>query len=858
MAEARAKRLQDLFHLAAGLPADEQVPALIRACPDDPDLLAEVLALLEVGRGGASPLGETGLQALSEGALALLPVALSAEGGRVGPWQIEAVLGRGGMGQVYRAVRAEVPQAPPVALKLVRGDRLQPAVLERFSTERRLLAHLDHPGICGFIDAGRLADGTPWVAMELIDGEPLLDWCDRRSLGIEERLRLLRRILSAVAHAHGRLVVHRDLKPGNVLVTASGQPKLLDFGIGKSLAPADDTHTATTERFLTPGHAAPEQLRGEPTGVACDVYALGALAYELLTGQPVFVTSGLRPGEIERLLLEVPPQPPSQRAGSAQIAAARALPGPAALARRLAGDLDTIILRCLRKRPEDRYASVAELDADIERHLDRRPIQARRGERAYRIGRFVARNRVAVSLGAALALAVIAGTLATAMQTFELARQRNAAVLERDRAEAVVEVLRGAFLAADPARVAGADMRVRQVLDAALPRLEAVAESQPALFVKLADTLAGVEFDLSSDSRAAALAQRALALVDRTDADFATITRLRLVAARALMNLGDVETADALLQQQALEGGGESPEWSVAQAWLETRTGRYLLAEERLRNVLQTVADAGPDNELATEARWRIADLYRLMRRFEEMLAELDGTLAWQLSTLADDHPRVARTQLRRMNAMAAAGRGEQALADLAPVMERLIVSYGDDSAMAALARTALGETHFHLGQYQEAVDLYQRAWTAWKDVLGEGHRNTLRAGYNLALYTMKLPDGDARAEPILREVLRSGEQHQEPGDISVCLFRSILADLLLRHERSLEALDLVASPGAAACPEIGNLSNVRRQMDVSERAMAAAGCHGAAPPLACGRAGAIREKALDYLARREAERSEN
>lgn len=848
MAEARVRRLQELFHLAVDLPAGQQRQALLQACPDDPGLVDEALALLAGDRSGAGALGETRLPQLAAQAVALLPAALTATGGRIGPWQIGTELGRGGMGQVYRAVRADAPLAPAVALKLIRGDRLQPAMLERFSTERRLLAHLDHPGICGFIDAGRLPDGTPWVAMELIEGEPLLAWCDRRRLGIEDRLRLLRRILAAVAHAHGRLVVHRDLKPGNVLVTASGQPKLLDFGIGKSLAPGDDTQTATTERFLSPAHAAPEQMRGEPTGVACDIYALGALAFELLAGRPPFSLAGLRPGEIEHLLLEVPPEPPSQVRSDPTVAEARGLAGPAALARRLAGDLDTILLRCLRKRPEDRYASVVELDADIERHLERRPIKARRGERAYRVGRFIARNRAPVLLGSALAVTVLGGAAALALQSLQVSRERNAAVLERDRAEAVVDVLRGAFLAADPSRTAGADVRVRQVLDAALPRLEAVADSQPALFVKLADTLAGVEFELSSDSRAAQLAQQALALAERPGVDAVAIRRLRLVAARALINLGNVELAEQLLDQQARADGDERPDWAVAQAWLETRTSRQRTAEERLQRVLAGLADAGPEHELATEARWRLADLLRLTDRPEEMLAALDATLAWQLAELEPDHPRVARTQMRRLHAMSMGGNSEQAMAELGPVMDRLIESYGEASAMAALVRTALGDTLFRMGRHQEAVDHYQRAWAIWKDALGEGHRNTLRAGYNLALYMRELPDGDRRAEPILREVVRTGEHHQAPGDIGVCLFRSILGEVLLRNRQPAAALALVTDTAAEACARTGNSGNVRRQVELAAQVMAAAGCGTPSPPAACPRAAEIRQRAIAHL----------
>jgi len=348
---------------------------------------------------------------------------------RVGPYRLERELGRGGMGIVYLAERDDGQFRQRVALKLVRrGLEVDDRLVRRFREERRILASLEHPHIARLVDGGLTDDGLPWFAMEFVEGEPIDRYCDARQLAIEDRLALFATVCDVVQAAHQQRVVHRDLKPSNVLVTADGQPKLLDFGIAKLLERDGDGPTTVTgsgERLLTPEHASPEQIRGEPVTEAGDVYSLGVLLYELLTGRRPFRCTGRSAAEIGRMVLEdEPPRPSAAVARPAEsgtrvpvdIATARAT-SLVRLQRRLRGDLDAIVLKAMRKEPESRYAAAAELADDVRRHLSARPVVARRGTGGYRVRRFARRHRLSLSMAAlgmligGAALAVVASTM---------------------------------------------------------------------------------------------------------------------------------------------------------------------------------------------------------------------------------------------------------------------------------------------------------------------------------------------------------------------------------------------------------------------------------------------------------------
>ena len=404
MTPARWQQVKPVLQGALEQPAAARARFLDGACAGDAELRAEVESLLAASEDAGEFLNQPALEQD-------LP-----PGVRLGPWRLAEPIGRGGMGAVYRAVRDDDQYQQEVAVKLVKRGMDTGEVLARFRYERQILAFLNHPNIARILDGGAAPDGRPYLVMELVEGVPITDYCERHALSLEARIALFRRVCAAVEYAHRNLIVHRDLKPGNILINAAGEPKLLDFGIAKILLPAlPQVRTARTmsERLLTPDYASPEQVRGEPVNTGTDVYSLGAVLYEVLTGKRAHQFETMTPASIERVVCETEPVRPSE--------AAPALSG------RLRGDLDTIVLKALHKDVNRRYSSVEQLSEDLRRYLAGLPVMARPDTIAYRARKFVRRHRTGVVFTALLAAALIGGTAATAWQA-------RVARWERDRA----------------------------------------------------------------------------------------------------------------------------------------------------------------------------------------------------------------------------------------------------------------------------------------------------------------------------------------------------------------------------------------------------------------------------------------
>jgi non-specific serine/threonine protein kinase/serine/threonine-protein kinase len=411
------QRVKQVAAAALDLPTDARQAYIIGACAGDEACEREVVSLLE-----SAALAEP----LFEGALSLSPAVAAAlddaagpasigVGARIAQYRIVREIGRGGMGRVFLAERADDEYRQRVALKVAHVR--SPDVLRWFRDERQILATLHHPHIARLMDGGTTADGVPYLVMEYIEGAPIDEYCSANGLSVAERLTLFQQVCLAIDFAHRHLVVHRDLKPRNILV-ANGEPKVLDFGIAKLMAAGGQADAGgprgsnTGPGMLTPEYASPEQLRGVPVTTATDVYALGVLLYRLLTGAGPYQLTSDAPHELAAAILEQDPVPPSANAGSRQ------------LRRQLAGDLDTIALTALKKDPVERYASAALLAEDVRRHLQRLPIAARRDAVGYRVRRFVARHTLAVAAAALIVLSLAGGLAATAQQARETELQR--------------------------------------------------------------------------------------------------------------------------------------------------------------------------------------------------------------------------------------------------------------------------------------------------------------------------------------------------------------------------------------------------------------------------------------------------
>ena len=415
------QRVKQLLEQAIALDTTERSSFLDQSCGGDSDLRLEVESLLSSHEQAEADF----LNIPAVNLKLLAPPAAVRSGHRIGVYQIIEEIGRGGMGEIYRATRADGQYTKEVAIKFVRGGFDTAFVLERFRTERQILATLDHPNIARLLDGGTTQDRIPYLVMELIEGTRIDSYCDDHNLSITERLQLFRQVCAAVQYAHQRLVIHRDIKPSNILVTKEAVPKLLDFGIAKILDPTAGVE-ATIALPMTPEYASPEQIRGEPITTASDVYSLGVVLYQLLTGRSPYPGETRSPHEMARAVCEADPGRPSAAVVKAVLKPQHHIGeqsepttpeqfsktregSPAKLRRRLAGDLDNIVLMALHKEPQGRYASVEQFAEDIRRHLERVPVAATEPSWRYRAGKFVTRHKASVAAAAAMSLVLIAG-----------------------------------------------------------------------------------------------------------------------------------------------------------------------------------------------------------------------------------------------------------------------------------------------------------------------------------------------------------------------------------------------------------------------------------------------------------------
>ncbi len=477
----RWTRLQRIFNEAVEAPVAERASILSVGCGTDAELRREVEEMLALDAGSEDVLRHAIGGAVTD--------AVHGEHNRligtvIGSYRIKGVLGYGGMGTVYDAERADDTFRQRVAVKLVQQMAVHPQLRARLRAERQILANLDHPYIARLIDGGELPNGTPYLVIEYVHGVSIDEYCDKHKLGVHERLELFEKVCAAVDYAHRNLVVHRDLKPANILVTEDGTPKLLDFGIAKLLNPdpAWATVAAVTrvqDRLLTPEHASPEQVLGRTITTASDVYALGVLLYELLCGRSPYALKNSTPLALERAICNEDPTKPSGMFRKAppgvtaedgfdprQVAQLRGV-GHEKLARQLSGDIDEIILKAMRKEPEQRYATAGQLADELRRHRAGDAVLARQGVRRYRVAKFLRRNAVPVAMAGVVMVSLM--TFATFMwlKTQELQVQRDVAEQEKEWAEETSSLLVNIFKAADPYETNGDDITATQLLDKA-------------------------------------------------------------------------------------------------------------------------------------------------------------------------------------------------------------------------------------------------------------------------------------------------------------------------------------------------------------------------------------------------------
>jgi tetratricopeptide (TPR) repeat protein len=696
--EVDRARVFRLFDEALAQAGDARPAFLSRACDGDEALRTAVEELLRAEeRSGPSTASLENL---------LSPFVPSAAGRTFGRFRVLELIGRGGMGSVYRAERTDGLDQK-VALKLLRADVLGRA--SRIERETRTLARLQHPAIAQFIDAGVEADGTAWIAMELIGGAPIDAFCEAGSVPLRERVRLLAEVTDAVSFAHRNFVVHRDIKPGNVLMTAEGKPKLIDFGIAK-LLDGSGAGLATREggSLFTPQYAAPEQFAGGAISVATDVFGLGALGYRLLTGSTIFSDAPTPLGYLVALTQRDVPQ--ASRAAEQR--------GALAAAKALRGDLDSILAKALEREPEKRYASAGEMAADLARYLEHRPVVARAQTAAYRAGRFIRRNALAVSLWGLLLVSLVAGSIVSAVQA-------RRATVARDEARAVIAFLSNDILAAANPMVSGTrDVQLRPLLDNAAGSLETRFAGQPRVLAGIQAALGTGYAALFDAAKAEALltaAERGLSQEYGDSAAETQSVRLTLwylyLGRVALPKLGAVSMR--MSRAEVAAGRPDSPNAMRGRLVLEmapcNRSSPLPLGWSDCGKIVSNFYDAarkkfGDDALITNEMGWLTGVALVYASREDEAVPFLRTACSGMERTYGPVHHRL--TACRRFLAWALDGSGDPAAAE--PIFQQAIQNFsttlGPDSIFTAISEYEEAAAALHAGHLPQALAVARAA----------------------------------------------------------------------------------------------------------------------------------------------------
>lgn len=819
----RFQRLERLFEAALALAGDERDALLDREGAADPALAAEVRDLLRAHDTGdddalVNAVGQAAASLTADGS-----AAAPAAGRHLGPWRIVRPLGEGGMGTVYLAERADGEFRATAAVKLVRGGLPSPLLDERLRAERQILAGLVHPNIARLLDGGSTDDGTPYLVMEFVEGTPITAWCRDRGATPEERIRLFLQVCDAVAYAHRELVVHHDIKPGNILVTEDGEPKLLDFGVARIVDSLDPTTTGPTLslQLVTPAYASPEQLLGERAGAAADVYALGVLLYRLLADRLPLELDGLTPAQMTtRVVTQVPPVLSSVARVPAR--------------RQLRGDMDAILSRALRKEPEGRYPSVTALAEDLRRHLRGLPVEARRDDWRYRTSKFVRRNAGAVTSGALVTLLLAAFTVTSLVQARNLAEERDRAQRERATAERVTDFLTGLFYDADP-NTSVEVLTARDVVDRGAERVFEGTAGDPDLRLSLAATLGGVYRALGDYERAGPLLDSAVAVGRRNEVDPEAMAEAIRVHGDLAYDVGRYEEALARYrsglplartagswEQEAdlLDGVGFA---HLELAHLDSAEAAYreaLAIRERyaeppdaaLANNLMYLADLARDRGDLDEALRLGREVLSQMRQLhgsdhldvaaalnhlastlnrsgrpEEALPYLNEGLAIRRTAYPDGHVDVAASLGNLANTLGSLDRLAEAEAARREALAMLREIFPDGHMYVAGTAYSLGEVLRVRGKLDEATAILEESVRLHRDALGPDHPNLGYPLTSLGRVHLSLDRPD-EAEAVLREAYRVRRDGLGPDHWHVAASGLELGRALARQSRVAEA----------------------------------------------------------------------
>jgi len=807
---ARWSRVKELFQQA--LQQRDPDAWIAAQCAADAQLLSEVRGLLAAQRGTQGILDHAAVDVLRR--LSHAPADLA--GTRIGAYHLLRLLGEGGMGSVYLAERDAGDFRQRVALKLVRADVLSGEGRARFLRERRILAQLVHPHIAQLHDGGVAGDGTPYFTLEYVAGEPITHYCDARRLGVPERLRLVLQVCAAVAYAHRNLIVHRDLKPSNIFVTAEGQAKLLDFGIAKLIdAPAGDGETKTQSRLMTPEYAAPEQVLGDSITTATDVYAIGVLLYELLSGRLPYARADAGSISLAKAVVEEAPEPvyralgrtSTRGASAADSAASRGATLPT-LRRTLRGDLDRIVQRALAKAPEARYATVGALAGDLGAYLDGRAISG--GTRLYQVRKFARRYWLPLAATATILAIVLASAFALAWQARQIEREARNTLQVKD-------FLFGLFTAVDPHEARGRNISANELLDRGAERVHRDETLDAGQRAEIEGTLGRIYYQLGRYEQAQALQQSAL----RVHGDEPALQRQ---LAETFAARGELAHAEQLAAQatDALDAAGADPAeriraW-IARANVAQLQGKPALGEQYAERAVALARDPAIARELLGDALSAQGLIEWDLRNVPKSEALYREALQIHRAAFGDLDLRVATDRQDLTLALRNLGRYDEALQqarETLAVEEKILGAQHPDLSRALLS---LGATLYHMAHYDEAERVLRRGVAVARASLGD-NATTATALNNLGLVLMDWHGVD-EAEQVFTEALRIYAAQPGSNQNNATIVASNLAHVhalqgkLEQAERELR--ELLARDRASGTKdqvwELDRLGEVRRE----------------------------------------------
>lgn len=804
------KKVQGLFEAALEFDPSKRDDFLKEKCGADEGLYNEVRSLLEADHKPHRVLDGQALDAVELGE------DFAPEGSRIGPYRIIRQIGFGGMGAVYLAERADGQFKQKVALKIIKRGMDTDAILKRFHSERQILAGLNHHNIARLYDGGVTENGVPYFTMEYIEGEPIDEYCDNRKLNLRERIALFQKACTAVAHAQRNLIVHRDLKPSNIVVDKSGQVKLLDFGIAKVLtedpAPGEfSVLTKTGIRIMTPGYAAPEQIRGEAVTTATDVYALGIVLYELLTGSRPYQTETGSPSELENIICNTDPIKPSSlimkkgkwddyhsdKEGSSKSIRATRRTSPEKLRRQLRGDLDTICLTALRKEADRRYSSAEQLHEDIERYLKGLPIKASKDSAGYHFRKFISRH--GLSLTAAAAFFAIVASLVV-YYTVQLKAERDLAQTETEKAQQVAGFLAGMFKAADPNEAKGKEITAGILLDHGARRICEELKDQPDVQAALMTTIGDVYFQLSRLDESKAMYYDALTLNRKLYGEHDPRT------AKAYHDVGGVwheyDQFDSAMAYYRKAFKIDSAKYGMRDSVtirdynsiaIATRhMGDFDKAEPMLRKVLEIRREILDKNNI--DIAYTLNHLGRMLaieERYDEAIPLLREGLKIREDNFGKKNFEVIASKGALAGALKDEGQLEESDRIYRSCLATLIEMVGYDHQYVGAMMNNVANMAMLRGDYAGADALFRKSIAILKKALPRDHVSNSQPllGYGQLLTRMGRP---VEAETYLKQALELRETHYGPDHYKTALVKLQLGICRLAEEDYSEAEPLL------------------------------------------------------------------